>query len=90
MVWYGMGLYGMVCLPNWLSMSATSSLFTTPSLSLSKIWNPSLSTLTCAGCSWERAFPCNGGGDLADDMWAGEARDRYGAISAVWLNPRGV
>jgi hypothetical protein len=38
-------------------MSATSSRFTTPSLSRSKIWNPSLNSLTCAGCSFDKASP---------------------------------
>lgn len=39
-------------------MSATSSLFTDPSLSRSRIWKASRSVLTCEGCSCDSAFPC--------------------------------
>lgn len=45
-----------VDLPSWFSMSATSSLFTVPSLSRSKIWKPSRKVRTCAGCSWDKAL----------------------------------
>lgn len=45
-------------LPSWFSISATSSLPTLPSLSLSSIWKPSRSVLTCDGCSCDRLFPC--------------------------------
>lgn len=38
-------------------MSATSSRLTTPSQSRSRIWKPSRSVLTCAGCSCESALP---------------------------------
>lgn len=43
--------------PSWFSMSATSSLFTTPSLSRSRIWKPSRSVRTCGGCSCDSALP---------------------------------
>lgn len=45
-----------VDLPSWFSMSATSSLFTVPSLSRSRIWKPSRKVRTCAGCSWDNAL----------------------------------
>src|SRR5690625_4974427 len=38
-------------------MSATSSRLTTPSQSLSRIWKPSRSVLTCAGSSCDSALP---------------------------------
>lgn len=47
----------LMYLPNWFIMSATSSLLTDPSLSLSRIWNPSLNIRSCCGCSCESAFP---------------------------------
>ena len=37
---YAVGGLGL-CIPSWFNMSATSSLLTTPSLSRSRIWNPS-------------------------------------------------
>lgn len=40
-----------------MSISTTSSRFTIPSLSRSKIWKPSLISLTCAGGSFASASP---------------------------------
>lgn len=60
--------------PSWFSMSATSSLLTTPSLSRSRIWNPSRRFRTWDGCSWDSAFPCAtmvfvSGAPRTGDIW---------------------
>lgn len=77
--------------PSWPIISATSSRFTTPSLSLSRIWNASRSVRTCAGWSWESALPLadctlvgSGRGDL---RCAGEPRrgDLGGIVAVVVL-----
>lgn len=47
-----------MCAPSWFNISATSSLFTAPSLSRSSIWKPSRICLTCAGCSCDSALSC--------------------------------
>ena len=74
-------------IPNWLSISATSSLPTVPSLSLSNIWKPSRRVLTCDGCSCERAFSfamAPGAFDGCERRAAGDGASSAGAA------PRGV
>lgn len=39
--------------PSWFNMSATSSLPITPSLSRSRIWNPSRNSRTWTGCNFD-------------------------------------
>lgn len=68
--------------PNCPNMSATSSRFTTPSLSLSRIWNASLSVRTCAGNSCDSALPLADcdlvGAGLDGDRCAGDPRSGDG------------
>ena len=68
------GVKWWVIVPSWFSISATSSLLTTPSLSRSRIWNPSRRFRTWDGCSWDMAFPCAtmvfvSGAPRAVDAW---------------------
>lgn len=42
--------------PSCVNISAISSLAICPSLSLSKIWKPSLNSLTCAACNFDSAL----------------------------------
>lgn len=68
-------------IPSWVIMSATSSLLTDPSLSLSSIWKPSLRTRSCWGCSCDSALPPAAGAGACDRNDTGEPRRGEAMVS---------
>lgn len=89
----------ILLVPSWFSMSATSSLPTTPSLSRSNIWNPSRNSRTCPGCNFETAFMSPAGREevsIVLDPGIGRFAPRVGDTGdsrcdgTVATKPRGV